>query len=42
MQIFSGGDGGGGIIKRFHTLEFILSVQSQICSILNIAKLRKN
>ena len=30
------------IIKRFYTLEFILSVQSQICSILNIAKLRQN
>ena len=30
------------IIKRFYTLEFILSVQSQICSILNIVKLREN
>ena len=29
-------------IKRFYTLEFILSVQSQICSILNIVKLREN
>ena len=30
------------IIKRFYTLEFILSVQSRICSILNILKLREN
>ena len=30
------------ILKRFYTLEFILSVQSQICSILNIVKLREN
>ena len=30
------------IIKRFYTLEFIRSVQSQICSILNIVKLREN
>ena len=30
------------IIKRFYTLEFILSVQSQICSILNIVKLQEN
>ena len=29
------------IVKRFYTLEFILSVQSQICSILNIMKLRE-
>ena len=30
------------IIKRFYTLEFILGVQSQICSILNLVKLREN
>ena len=30
------------IIKRFHTLEFILNVQSQICSIFNIVKLQEN
>ena len=30
------------IIKRFYTLEFILSVQSQIFSILNIVISRKN
>ena len=30
------------IIKRFYTLESILSVQSQICSILNIVKFREN
>ena len=30
------------IIKRFYTLESILGVQSQICSILNIVKLREN
>ena len=30
------------IVKRFYTLEFILSVQSQICSILNVVKLREN
>ena len=34
------------IIKRFYFVldskEFILSVQSQICSILNIVKLREN
>ena len=29
------------IIKRFYTLELILSVQAQICSILNIVKLRE-
>ena len=29
------------IIKRFYTLDFI-SVQSQICGILNIVKLREN
>ena len=29
------------IIKRFYTLQFIISVQSQICSILNIVKLRE-
>ena len=29
------------IIKRFYTLEFILSVQSQICSILNIENCEK-
>ena len=30
------------VIKRFYTLDFILSVQSQICGILNIVKLREN
>ena len=30
------------IIKRFYTLEFILNVQSQSCSILNVVKLREN
>ena len=30
------------IIKRFYTLEFIISVQSQICSILNVVKLQEN
>ena len=30
------------IIKRFCTLEFILDVQSQFCSILSIVKLREN
>ena len=30
------------IIKTFYTLEFILSVQLQICSILNIVRLREN
>ena len=30
------------IIKTFYTLEFILSVQSQICSIVNIVKLLEN
>ena len=30
------------VIKRFYTLEFIRNVQSQICNILNIVKLREN
>ena len=30
------------IIKEFYTLEFIHDAQSQICSILNIVKLREN
>ena len=30
------------IIKRFYTLEFMLIVQLQICSLLNIVKLREN